>query len=185
MLAFTLQSLDHADPFSDSAALPADVIHAIRYAAMFCRFVSMRLPRRWMSARSDAEVTERRESRISAMEAKAASYRCSALRLSLTVRLPASLRGSNGNLPYLKASASCVAELANEVCLPLLWELAEEASLEDRDCLRFFTNGRAHICMSLCLLSPACQARHCTMKGHMQDGTRTPSCRVTRNCWSL
>ena len=41
-LAFTLQSLDHADPFSDSAALPADVIHAIGCAVMSYGFVPMR-----------------------------------------------------------------------------------------------------------------------------------------------
>ena len=137
-----------------------------------------------MSARSDAEITEWRESRISAIEAKAASYRCSALRFSLTVCLPVGLRGSNGNLPYLKSSANCVAELANEVCLPLLWELAEEASLEDRDCLRFFTNGWACASIVFCSLLSVFQAHHCTMKVHTQDGTKMPSCRVTNSCWN-
>ena len=42
---------------------------------------------------------------------------------------------------WLAGSPSCVSELADEVCLPLLWQLAVEAKLEDMECLKFFTEG--------------------------------------------
>ena len=41
----------------------------------------------------------------------------------------------------MKHASDTVKAVAGEVCLPLLWQLAEMSEIEDAACLEFFTEG--------------------------------------------
>ena len=51
-------------------------------------------------------------------------------------------RREDANKDFLRHSSSSVKALACEVCLPLLWQLAEMSVIEDVACLEFFTEGQ-------------------------------------------
>ena len=50
-------------------------------------------------------------------------------------------RKEDANKDFLKHASDSVKALASEVCLPLLWQLAEMSEIEDVACLEFFTEG--------------------------------------------
>ena len=53
-----------------------------------------------------------------------------------------STRKEDANKDFLRHSSDSVKALAREVCLPLLWQLAEMSEIEDVACLEFFTEGQ-------------------------------------------
>ena len=50
-------------------------------------------------------------------------------------------RKEDANKGFLTHASDSVKALASEVCLPLLWQLAEMSEIEDVACLEFFTEG--------------------------------------------
>ena len=100
------------------------------------------LLRRWSAERTEEQVRQCRETAICTIEALAARYRCLGFPCCILRRLRTFSRKEDANKDFLRHSSNSVKALACEVCLPLLWQLAEMSEIEDVACLEFFTEGQ-------------------------------------------
>ena len=73
---FTIDALDHGDPFEHEEAVPEAIRNTIRRAQWLLMSCSYALPLyRWCAERTPEQIIHERESMISWIEAKAMKYR--------------------------------------------------------------------------------------------------------------
>ena len=79
-----------------------------------------------------------------------------------------SSRRDDANKKFLRHASDTVKAVASEVCLPLLWQLAEMSGIEDAACLEFFTEGRNAFHLSFGVVCLCCQVLLSLTKGPSQ-----------------